>query len=59
MYSRSEFDDDDMRREAIDERRVSRHWCDTCHGHTGPDSPCYSGPDPEPEEEPEPEGEEE
>lgn len=21
------------------------HWCDLCHGFTGPDSPCYQGGD--------------
>lgn len=21
------------------------HSCDVCHGHTGPNSPCYDGPD--------------
>lgn len=21
------------------------HWCATCRGHTGPDSPCYEGSD--------------
>lgn len=37
-----------------------RHWCDLCHGHTGPDSPCYSGPEPDPEpEEPDEESEDE
>lgn len=22
-----------------------RHWCNTCHGFTGPNSPCYQGDD--------------
>lgn len=54
MYARSEFDDDDLRREAINERRERarlHHWCDTCHGFTGPNSPCYDGPEDEPEAE--------
>ena len=25
--------------------RKPPHWCETCHGHTGPDSPCYEGTD--------------
>lgn len=33
------------------ERRSNRyHWCETCHGHTGPGSPC-SEEEPEEEEE--------
>lgn len=42
--------DEDARREAIDERARRRrlhHWCDVCHGHTGPGSPCH---EPEPGE---------
>jgi hypothetical protein len=51
-----DFDDrdsdyDELRAEAMAERRARRgHWCETCHGHTGPGSPC--APD-EPEIEPE------
>lgn len=49
-----EYADDDLKREAMDERRARYfHWCDVCHGHTGPGSPC--APEPEEEEEPEPE----
>jgi hypothetical protein len=43
----------DVLEEMHDERQARRranHWCDLCHGFTGPDSPCYDGPDPEPEE---------
>ncbi len=54
--------DEDDWRDTVDERRERarlNHWCDLCHGHTGPNSPCYSGPD-EPEPEPaEPEEDEE
>lgn len=51
--NRHENDDDDLRREDIDARRERArlwHWCSTCHGHTGPGSPCYDGPEPEPED---------
>jgi hypothetical protein len=47
-----ENDDDDLRAEARRERaEQSRawHWCSDCHGHTGPGSPCYDGPEPEEE----------
>lgn len=40
--------DEDVRREVIDERRrarLARHWCQDCHGHTGPGSPCYVDPE--------------
>ena len=30
-------------------RRLGGHWCAECHGHTGPNSPCYAG-DEEPED---------
>jgi cytochrome c5 len=45
-----EFDSDydELRAEAAAERRATRalyHWCDECHGHTGPGSPCYAGGD--------------
>lgn len=46
----------DVREEMYEERRrriQARHWCDECHGHTGPGSPCHIEPDPEPEPEPE------
>lgn len=59
MYSRSEFDDDDLRREAMEERRAHArlwHWCSECHGNTGPGSPCAI--EPEPEDEPEEEADE-
>lgn len=29
----------EARAESLSARR--RHWCDVCHGHTGPGSPCY------------------
>jgi hypothetical protein len=40
-----EFDSDyeELRAEARAERRRLSHWCDLCHGHTGPNSPCYDG----------------
>lgn len=40
---RSEYDDPDLVAEAREERRRNAqlwHWCDLCHGHTGPGSPC-------------------
>lgn len=36
-------------------RSRANHWCTTCHGQTGPGSPCYMGEE-EPEDEPEDEG---
>lgn len=45
--------DEDLRREVIDQRREQArawHWCSVCHGHTGPGSPCYDGPEDEPED---------
>lgn len=47
------YEDADARRDDIDERgRRARlwHWCDVCHGHTGPGSPCYQGNDDEGDE---------
>lgn len=44
---------DDVREEMAEARYLAargRHWCETCHGFTGPNSPCYDGP--ELEEEP-------
>lgn len=37
------FADAEARREDAEDRiRHARfHWCDVCHGHTGPGSPCY------------------
>lgn len=35
--------DEDARQDAISERRRAarwNHWCDICHGHLGPGSPC-------------------
>lgn len=49
------YDEDtpsDVLEEMHDERqRRARlnHWCETCHGHTGPGSPC--APDEEPADE--------
>ena len=53
-----DYDDipDDVREDMAAERYLAsrgRHWCETCHGHTGPSSPCYDGL----ELEDEPEGE--
>lgn len=45
--------DEDLRRESIDEPRGRTrmyHWCETCHGHTGPGSPCAIDDEPEPED---------
>jgi cytochrome c5 len=42
----------ELRAEARQERRENaryHHWCDVCHGHTGPGSPC-APEEPEPEE---------
>lgn len=43
-----EYDYDyDLRAEAAQERRERarwRHWCEDCHGHTGPGSPCVEEP---------------
>jgi hypothetical protein len=51
-YSDSDMDVmSELRAEdAADRRRRARlwHWCATCHGHTGPGSPC--APDDEPDE---------
>lgn len=30
----------DLRAEDRAERGRYAHWCDVCHGHTGPGSPC-------------------
>ncbi|MCC2632146.1 MAG: hypothetical protein K0S48_32 [Ramlibacter sp.] len=31
----------ELRAEArAERRRMAPHWCSTCHGHTGPGSPC-------------------
>lgn len=52
LFRTSEYVDDDARRESMDERRARarlNHWCDVCHGHTGPGSPCAPDDD-EPEE---------
>jgi cytochrome c5 len=52
-YAEHDYEDAeaaDLRAEARAERRRNAyHWCDVCHGHTGPGSPC--APD-EPEDEP-------
>lgn len=33
---------DDVRREAqAQRRRRLPHWCEDCHGHTQPGSPCH------------------
>ena len=39
---------EDMARERA-RRAQYRHWCEECHGQTGPGSPCAIEP-PEPEE---------
>lgn len=41
MYRDPEYMDDNLRREALDERRARRqHWCEECRGHTDGNSPC-------------------
>ena len=52
MFRRSDYEDDDLRAEALAERRrTAYHWCSVCHGHTGPGSPCAPDVEEEPEEE--------
>lgn len=31
--------------------RMRHHWCDICHGHTGPGSPCAEDPPEEQQDE--------
>jgi hypothetical protein len=47
-----DYDDTDVDMELVYEAREQRrrarrmwHWCDECHGHTGPGSPCYVEPE--------------
>lgn len=37
---------DELRAETLAARRRDRsHWCETCHGKTGPGSPCAEEPE--------------
>jgi cytochrome c5 len=52
MNAWDDIEEDELRAEARQQRRENaryHHWCDVCHGHTGPGSPC-APEEPEPEE---------
>lgn len=52
-YAPSEVDMD-LIYEAREQRRRERrmwHWCEDCHGHTGPGSPCAVDDEPKDEQE--------
>lgn len=53
MSTMREFDDPDLYAEDVAARRQRarlNHWCEECHGHTGPGSPCAIDEEPGPED---------